>query len=289
MNRQFAPIARWVFTSILVLASVLVVAWMWKRYESDPSTRDCRVSANIVRIAPEVSGTVSDVRVTDNQYVRRGEVLYVIAPERFRIAVDAAEANVAARKEEMVAYEKCACHQSPRLYAAAPENGLASEVAAAHAAWRQAEAALKLAELDLARATIRSPVDGYVTNVQLRPGDYATAGQTKLTVVEATGFWITGYFEETKLRQIRVGSPAQIRLMSAEQPIMGHVESIGRGIADENTIPNHLGLPNIEAAFNWVRLAQRIPVRIRIDRVPTGVDLVVGMSASVTVKIDAHQ
>nr|WP_254597717.1 HlyD family secretion protein [Burkholderia lata] len=262
---------------------------MWKRYSTDPSTRDGRVSANIVQISSEVSGTITDVRVTNNQHVRRGEVLYAIDSERLRIAADAAKAEVAARQVELAQFQRIACNRSHTLRAEAHSQCLSPETATASTMWRQAKMALKLAELDLARTTVRSPVDGYVTNAQLRPGDYAMAGQPKVTIIESTGFWITSYFEETKLDKIHVGNSAKIRLMSTNQPITGHVESIGRGIADENTTPNHTGLPNVEAAFNWVRLAQRIPVRIHIDSVPAGVNLIAGMSASVSVGADEHR
>ena len=144
-------------------------------------------------------------------------------------------------------------------------------------------AALDLAKLNLARSTVRAPVDGYVTNLRLRPGDYATAGVTKVAVLDAASFWITGYFEETKIRQIRVGDQAHIMLMGFDQPVTGHVESLGRGIQNSNDAPGHLGLPNVAATFSWVRLAQRIPVRIKIDRAPSGVELAAGMTATVEI------
>ena len=160
----------------------------------------------------------------------------------------------------------------------------AGAAAQAAATYEGAVAALDLAKLNLARTTIRSPIDGYVTNLRLRPGDYATAGVTKIAILDATSFWITSYFEETKLRRIRVGSPAQIMLMGFDDALSGHVESIGRGIEDSNGMPGHLGLPNVEPTFSWVRLAQRIPVRIHIDRVPPGVELAAGMTATVAIE-----
>ncbi|EJW12957.1 putative FusE-MFP/HlyD family membrane fusion protein [Rhodovulum sp. PH10] len=153
----------------------------------------------------------------------------------------------------------------------------------AGAAYRAAVATLDLAKLDLARSVVRSPVDGYVTNLRLRPGDYATVGVTRVAVLDASSFWITGYFEETKIQKIHVGSPAQIELMGFDRPASGHVESIGRGIENSNDAPGPLGLPNVAATFSWVRLAQRIPVRIHIDRVPSGVELAAGMTATVEI------
>jgi len=157
----------------------------------------------------------------------------------------------------------------------------AANVAAAN--YHGALAALDLAELNLAHATVRAPVSGYVTHLRLRPGDYATAGETKVAIVDAHSFWVVGYFEETRLRHIHVGDAAQVVLMGYEPVITGHVESIGHGIGDSNDETGGLGLPDIEPTFSWVRLAQRVPVRIHIDKLPEGVELVSGLSASVAV------
>ncbi len=143
--------------------------------------------------------------------------------------------------------------------------------------------ALQLAQLNLAHATVRAPVAGYVTHLRLRPGDYATAGVTKVAIVDASSFWVVGYFEETKLRHIRIGNRARIALMGFEPVITGHVESIGHGIGDDNDETGGLGLPDVNPTFSWVRLAQRVPVRIHIDKLPEGVELVAGLSASVSV------
>ena len=130
---------------------------------------------------------------------------------------------------------------------------------------------------------MRAPVAGYVTHLRLRPGDYATVGETKVAVVDAHSFWVVGYFEETKLRHIRIGNVAQISLMGFDPHITGHVESIGRGIDDSNDQTGGLGLPDVNPTFSWVRLAQRVPVRIQLDKIPEGIELVAGLSASVSI------
>ncbi len=238
-----------------------------------------------MQIAPEVSGTVSAVPVVDNQYVRRGDILYEIDPERLRLAVALAEADVEAKRQDMIVRQATARRHSQLKdvvsQEAVQQSGGAAAVASA--AYQSAMAALDLAKLNLTRSTVRAPVDGFVTNLRLRPGDYATAGVTKVAVLDAASFWITGYFEETKIRQIRVGDPVRIMLMGFDKPVSGHVESLGRGIENSNDIPGHLGLPNVAATFSWVRLAQRIPVRIHIDRVPAGVELAAGMTATVEI------
>ena len=259
-----------------IAATVLLLAALWRTYMLAPWTRDGRVSA-------EVSGTVVDVRAVDNQFVHRGDILYVIDPHRFRLALDSAQAVVLAWREDAALKTAAARRRnqlSPGVVASEAveqANGMAAIARADH------DAAAQVAEVNLDRTTIRAPVDGYVTNLRLRPGDYATTGATRVSVIDAEGFWITEYFEETKLSRIAIGARAEIRLMGFEPPISGHVESIGHGIAEANESRDHLGLPTVNPVFTWVRLAQRIPVRIHIDAVPPGVTLAAGMTCSVAV------
>lgn len=285
MKPVLSLLGRYVLTLLVVGLSAFVAVKAWTHYERTPWTRDGRVGVDVVQIAPEVSGTVRSVPVTDNQYVKRGDVLYEIDPERLRLAVALAEADVEAKRQDMIVRQATARRHSQLKGVVSQEAVQQSRGAAAvaGAAYQSALAALDLARLNLARATVRSPIDGYVTNLRLRPGDYATAGATKVAILDASSFWITGYFEETKIRDVRVGSPVQIKLMGFDQAVSGHVESIGRGIENSNDAPGHLGLPHVAETFSWVRLAQRIPVRIRIDQVPSGVELAAGMTATVEV------
>ncbi|MBP2307070.1 efflux RND transporter periplasmic adaptor subunit [Azospirillum melinis] len=285
MKAVLSLLGRYALTLCFGTAAAVVALQVWNRHEQTPWTRDARVSAEVVQIAPEVSGTVGTVSVADNQYVHRGDVLYAIDARRFSLAVASAQAEAEARRQDMLVRQAAARRRSQLREVISQEDVQQTAGAAAQAAatYDGAVAALDLAKLNLARATIRAPVDGYVTNLRLRPGDYATAGVTKIAILDATSFWITSYFEETKLRRIRVGSPARIMLMGFDEPLSGHVESIGRGIEDSNGTPGHLGLPNVEPTFSWVRLAQRIPVRIHIDRVPPGVELAAGMTATVAI------
>lgn len=161
-------------------------------------------------------------------------------------------------------------------------TGSTANVAATN--YHGALAALDLAELNLAHATVRAPVSGHVTYLRLRPGGYASAGETKVAIVDAHSFWVVGYFEETKLRHIRVGDAVEVVLMGYKPIITGHVGSIGHGIGDRNDETGGLGLSDVEPTFSWVWLAQRVPVRIHIDRLPDGVELVAGLSASVALE-----
>ena len=162
---------------------------------------------------------------------------------------------------------------------------LTAQRLSAEATLAQAKAQLGQAQVNLERTRIVSPVDGYVTNLLAQLGDYVNAGVNTISIVDANSFWVDGYFEETNLAPIRVGDPAQIKLMSYSQTVRGHVDSIARAISVSNAQPNNQGVATVNPIFTWVRLAQRIPVRIHIDEVPPGVILAAGMTA--TVEIDS--
>ncbi|MEN4884991.1 HlyD family secretion protein [Enterobacter ludwigii] len=285
MKSLLSLVGRYALTLCAVAAATLLAFMMWKHYAQTPWTRDGRVRADVVQIAPDVSGPVIRVAVRDNQWVNRGDVLYAIDPHWLTLAVASAQAEVESRRHEMVMRQDAARRRAQIKTAISSEDlqqtGSAANVAVAN--YHGALAALELAELNLSHATVRAPVSGYITHLRLRPGDYATAGETKVAIVDAHSFWVVGYFEETKLRHIRVGDTAHIVLMGYEPVIAGHVESIGHGIGDNNDETGGLGLPDVEPTFSWVRLAQRVPVRIHIDALPKGIELVAGLSASVEV------
>ncbi|EKS9205599.1 HlyD family secretion protein [Enterobacter cloacae] len=285
MKALLSLLGRYALTLSAVAVATCLAFILWKHYAQTPWTRDGRVRADVVQIAPDVSGPVISVAVRDNQWVNQGDVLYSIDPRWLKLAVASAQADVESKRHEMLMRQDAARRRTQIKDAISREDlqqtGSAANVAVAN--YHGALAALALAELNLAHATVRSPVSGYVTHLRLRPGDYATAGETKVTIVDAHSFWVVGYFEETKLRHIRVGDSAQVALMGYDPVLTGHVESIGHGIGDNNDETGGLGLPDVEPTFSWVRLAQRVPVRIHIDTLPKGVELVAGLSASVAV------
>ena len=285
MKALLSLLGRYALTLSAVAVATCLAFILWKHYAQTPWTRDGRVRADVVQIAPDVSGPVISVAVRDNQWVNQGDVLYSIDPRWLKLAVVSAQADVESKRHEMLMRQDAARRRTQIKDAISREDlqqtGSAANVAAAN--YHGALAALALAELNLAHATVRSPVSGYVTHLRLRPGDYATAGETKVAIVDAHSFWVVGYFEETKLRHIRVGDSAQVALMGYDPVLTGHVESIGHGIGDNNDETGGLGLPDVEPTFSWVRLAQRVPVRIHIDTLPKGVELVAGLSASVAV------
>lgn len=285
MKALLSLLGRYALTLSAVAVATCLAFILWKHYAQTPWTRDGRVRADVVQIAPDVSGPVISVAVRDNQWVNQGDVLYSIDPRWLKLAVASAQADVESKRHEMLMRQDAARRRTQIKDAISREDlqqtGSAANVAVAN--YHGALAALALAELNLAHATVRSPVSGYVTHLRLRPGDYATAGETKVAIVDAHSFWVVGYFEETKLRHIRVGDSAQVALMGYDPVLTGHVESIGHGIGDNNDETGGLGLPDVEPTFSWVRLAQRVPVRIHIDSLPKGVELVAGLSASVAV------
>lgn len=272
-------------TLAVVVAAGFLVSALWRAYVIAPWTRDGRVSAQIVRIAPEVSGTVAEVSVADDQYVKQGDVLYRIDNASFALALDQAEAQLAAAEVSLrQKTEEARRRRGMESLVPAEDIQRATQAEAiARAELRGARVAVDRAKLDLARTELRAPTDGYVTRLRLNKGDYAVAGQPNLALIDAHSFWITGYFEETKLRGIQPGAAARIRLMGFDQVLPGRVASIGRGITDSNQQADAQGLPSVEPSFSWVRLAQRIPVRVEFEHVPHDVVLAAGMTGSIEV------
>lgn len=290
MSRLLRPVLRVLVTLAAVAIAIVLVAALWRSYMLAPWTRDGRVQAQVVNVAPEVAGTVVEVAVADNQLVRTGEVLFRIDPTRFRIAVEQAGAGLESAENQLrFARSESRRQQQLRSYASEEAREKAENAAlVAEAARDNAQAALDLAKLNLERSTVLAPVNGYVTHLRLQAGTYVGAGQAQLALIDRDSFWIEGYFEETKLHAIRAGDPARVKLMGYDAVLTGQVQGIGRGISDANDASNSRGLPAVNPIFTWVRLAQRIPVRIAIDPPPGEVTLVVGMTASIAVGEEAE-
>lgn len=275
----------------ITLAMVVVVifagSWIWQHYMYSPWTRDARVRAEVVTIAPDVSGWVLELKVRDNQQVKAGDLLMSIDRDRYQAAVDKAKAVVDIRRQQLSLREHEASRRS-RLGAQAISAELLENAQInaemARGEYRQAQADLRVAELNLARSEVHAPRDGQITNLVLAQGNYVNAGQAVMALVDTQSFYVQAYFEETKLPRIQVGAPVQVWLMGGDQQIRGEVESISRGITDRNVSPDGQLLADVEPTFNWVRLAQRIPVRIKLDQVPEGMLLSAGMTASVRVE-----
>lgn len=273
-------------TVAMSLVAIILGVALWHYYMVDPWTRDGTVRAEVVALAPEVSGTVIDIRVRDNQFVHKGDILYVIDPTRFQLAVAQAQAVAESRKQDMLVVQQQAARRAALTDLAASKEEkeqYRGNAAIAVANYNEALAEVDVAKINLERSVIHAPVNGYVTNLLLRQGDYATAGQKTVSVIDSDSFWIAGYFEETKLARIHRGDVAHIKLMGFEGDVVGHVDSLARGITDQNGDSGSEGLATVNPVFTWVRLAQRFPVRIHVDQVPTGVDLSMGMTCTVKI------
>lgn len=272
-------------TLLVLLLAVFIGRTLWVNYMDSPWTRDGRVRADIINVAADVSGVVVEVPVADNQRVKKGDLLMRIDPEHYRLAVKQAEAQVNARKavldmRRLSAHRRAAMDE--QVVSRESLDDASNTALAAEADYQQAQANLEAARLNLARTDVRAPVDGYVTNLTVHAGDYARIGEAKLAVVDEASYWVYGYFEETKLPHIAVGDSAELQLMSGER-LEGHVQSIARAIYDRDNPQSRELVADVNPTFNWVRLAQRVPVRIHIDKVPEGVLLAAGITATVIV------
>ncbi|TBU91924.1 efflux RND transporter periplasmic adaptor subunit [Phytopseudomonas dryadis] len=273
-------------TLALVAVALLAGHWIWQHYLYSPWTRDARVRADVITIAPDVSGWVVALEVRDNQEVKAGDLLLSIDRERYQAALEQARAVADTRQQQLSLREHEAdrrAHLGPQAISAELRENAQINAQIARGELREAQAAVKVAELNLARSEVRAPRDGQVTNLRLAQGNYVRAGEPVMALIDSASFYVQAYFEETKLPQVRPGAAVQVWLMSGDEPLSGEVESISRGITDRNASPDGQLLADVEPTFNWVRLAQRIPVRIKLQSVPEQVRLSAGMTASVRV------
>jgi multidrug resistance efflux pump len=286
LPRVLAAVGKRLATLAVALVAALVAIVTWQTYVLGPWTRNGTVRVQVANVASQVSGQILQLHVNDNEYVRQGDVLYVVDPADYQVALDVSKAQVAEAAADLDLKEI----ESKRRQAlnnlstsVEEQQTYAAAAAVAKATFEAAQQQQTKAELDLKRTTVVSPVTGYVTNLLLRVGDFAAAGNSNVTVIDSESFWIDGYFEETKMARVCVNDRVEAQLMGYSAPIVGHVETVTRGISVSNAAAGAQGLPNVDPIYTWVRLAQRVPVRIAIDQVPSGVPLVSGMTATVTV------
>ncbi len=286
MFNRARRVFRVVLTSFLLLAAVVAVVGLWQHYMVAPWTRDGQIRVQVAQIAPQVAGQITELDVRDNQFVHKGDLLYVIDKIDYKIALDMANADLASKKADLdVKQDQAKRRQQLTTLSTSVEEKqqFAGSAGVAEGAYQTALANVEKAKVNLERSEVRSTVNGYVTNLILRVGDYANTGSTNISIVDSDSYWVSGYFEETKMGSFKVGDPAKVYLMGYGQPIDGHVESIARGIATSNATVSTQGLPSVQAVYTWVRLAQRIPVRVKIDTVPPTITLAAGMTATVVV------
>ncbi|MGO3570600.1 MAG: efflux RND transporter periplasmic adaptor subunit [Serratia grimesii] len=272
-------------TLIAVLAALWVLWQLYLYYTYAPQTRDGKIRADVVPLATDVSGKVDTVHIHDNQVVHKGQLLLTLDKVRLRNALEQADAAVE-RASVQLASSRRENQRYQALQSAISQQERDNHRDAqslAKANLDQALADQALARINLQRADLYAPVDGVITNFSLRPGAYATAGQPIMALVDSNSFYIAGYFEETKLGQIQNGDKVIIRVMGEQRPLYGHVDGLSAGINDsERTTATGNLLANVNPTFSWIRLAQRIPVRVAIDEVPSGITLIAGRTATVS-------
>jgi len=276
---------RFLVTLAVVIAAVFAARWMWTHYQVEPWTRDGRVRADVVEVSPDVAGLVTQVDVADNAPVHRGQRLFVLDQPRYTVAVEQAQAALLSQTTALsqARREDARNRKLGDLVPAETVEEGASKVGQLQAAVANAQAGLDAAKLNLARTTVYAPVDGMVANVELHPGDYLGAGRAAIGLVDLASLHVDGYFEETKLSRIHVGDRATVQLVGDPRLLQGHVVSISPGIVDRERGPSGDLLPNVNPTFSWVRLAQRIPVRIHLDQAPADATLISGRTATVIV------
>lgn len=288
-------------STLLVAALAIIAAWLvWNYYTQSPWTRDGKARAEQVGVTPQVSGSILQLNVRDNQLVKAGDVLFRIDDTPYKIALLNARAQLAKAKAEVARAQaeqkKAASDASRRRHlsqnfisaedlenANTALNTATTNLEAAKAVVGVAQATLDHAQWQLTQTEIKAPVDGWVTNLSTRVGDYAAVGHPVFALVDSRSFYVVGYFEETKLRNIRPGDSAQIILYSSKQKLQGHVSSIGRAIVDQSVESGGDLVANIKPNIPWVRLAQRVPVRIEFDHLPPDTILVSGTTCTVAI------
>ncbi|CAM3924656.1 efflux RND transporter periplasmic adaptor subunit [Serratia silvae] len=275
------------FSTVIVCAIALCAGWwLWNYYMQSPWTRDGKVRAELVNITPEVSGRLEKILVHDNQFVTAGSLIFSLDPVPYQIALDNAEAALAKAQADMAKAD----HEAARRRSL-PRNVISSEdldesnlaAASMKASYKAAQANLEQAKWNLSKTRIYAPTDGYITNLQARVGNYATAGTPLVALVDTHSFYVLGYFEETKLRHIREGRKADIVLYNGNIQLQGVVESIGRAIYDQSADSSSDLLMDVKPNVPWVRLAQRVPVRIRLIDVPADLPLVAGTTCTISI------
>lgn len=271
----------------LAVVAVAVVGGkrLWDHYQVDPWTRDGRVRADIVQVAPDVSGLVTAVQVVNDQTVKAGQPLFYVDRDRYALALRQADAAVAAQKAQLAQARRELVRNrvlGDLVAGEITEQSLA-KVEQGQAALAQAVAARDLAALNLERTLVVAPTDGFLSDLTLRTGDYVTAGKPVLALIDSRSYRVEGYFEETKLKGLHVGQKVSVTVMGEDRPLHGHIQSIAAGIEDRDRAAGASLLPNVNPTFSWVRLAQRVPVRVALDETPKDLRLIAGRTATVAV------
>jgi multidrug resistance efflux pump len=286
MKALLNSLRRFALTGLMVGIALWASYRLWDYYFDEPWTRDGHVRADVVPVAPDVTGFVTEVLVGDNQEVRRGDVLFRIDRARYDIALKQAEAVLLGRRatldEANADLQRYSALTPGVVVSKQRMDQVVATQGSAQAGYDQAVADLGLARLNLERSEVRASVNGIVTNMELRPGTYLTPGKGVMALLDSDTLRVEGYFEETKLPRIHLGDAVSVRMLGSDHLLRGRVESVAAGIEDRDRSAGTTLLANVNPTFNWVRLAQRVPVRIALDRTERS-ELVAGATATVEV------
>lgn len=280
--------------NLAIIAGVLWYAYnAYSEYINNPWTRDGQVRGHVIQVAPRVSGMVTHIAVIDNQLVKKGDLLFSIDQEPFEIGVSQADASLErariSSRASKLEYDRLRDIHSKDSGAVSQKDLDRREAnyLQSLSAIDVAEETLRMARLNLGYTDVHAAVDGYISNIDFQIGTQAVANQPLVALVDSNSFWVFGYFRESQIGQFKIGDPARVTLMAyPDQPLEGHVESLGWGIAPSDGTTGYKLLPSIKPVFQWIRLAQRVPVRIKLDTVPDGLELRFGLTASVMVLQD---
>ncbi len=277
--------ARVAVTGAVVIAALTGGKALWTHYQVDPWTRDGRVRADVVQVTPDVSGLVTRVDAANDETVKAGQPLFYVDRERYALALRQADAAVEAQRATLAQARRELSRNRALgdLVAGEITEQSQSKVEQGEAALAQAVATRDMAALNLKRTVIVAPTDGFLSDLTLRTGDYVTAGKPVLALIDSRSFRVEGYFEETKLSGLRIGQPVSVKVMGEDKPLKGHIQSIAAGIEDRDRAASGNLLPNVNPTFSWVRLAQRVPVRVALDQAPRDLRLIAGRTATVAV------
>ena len=268
MKTLTRKISRTAITLVLVILAFIAIFRAWVYYTESPWTRDARFSADVVAIAPDVAGLITAVNVHDNQLVKKDQVLFTIDQPRYQKALEEAEADVAyyqalaAEKRREAGRRNQLGVQAMSREEIDQSNNVLQTVLHQLA---KAQATRDLARLDLDRTVIRAPADGWVTNLNVYAGEFITRGSTAVALVKQHSFYVMAYLEETKLSSVRPGYRAEITPLGSNHVIKGTVDSVAAGVTNASSSVDSKGMATIDSNLEWVRLAQRVPVRIRLD------------------------
>ncbi|MCY9864754.1 HlyD family secretion protein [Vibrio coralliirubri] len=283
-------IKRYLITLLLFSAAGSVIYGYYQSYSSNPWTRDGQVSAYIVSITPRVTGQVTKVHIDDNSQVSKGDILFEIDPSLYQATYHKA---LASQKQALALLAKAkneeqrALNLEKRTPGAIPVltlNNLSNAVETSSANVQLAKANVEEAQLNLEYTKVYAPTNGYITNLSLREGSQVVANTPVVALIDEDSFWIEGYFKETDLVGVDVQDTAYVTLMMHNNvQLRGHIKSIGFGIAKQDGSTGNDLLPNVNPNFQWIRLAQRIPIKVTLDERPEDLQLRVGMTASIKI------